>query len=474
MYLSIDEGTTNVKGVLFDSDFKPVKVRRVGLRTVFPREGWVEQAPEEIWERVKSVISNIREDIDAIGITNQRETTVVWSVESGKPLHNAIVWSCRRTADYMAHLAEEYSELVKSRTGLEMDAYFSASKIRWILEHVPGAEELARLGKLRFGTIDSYLIWKLTDGEVHATDHTNASRTMLYNIRRADWDDELMALFGVPESMLPEIRDSAAEYGAVRINSRDVPITGVIGDQQSALLAHGCHGEGDAKVTYGTGTFILVNTGTRIIEERGLLSTVAWSIDSRRTYALEGSILSSGTVVEWLKSMGLWVDTVGEETSLYFVPAFFGLGSPYWDPYARGTILGLSAYTNKEHITRAALESIGFMVRDILEIVSSHVPLTSIKVDGGMTRNSFLMQFQADILGVPVSVPKFGELTAMGAALLAALAQGGVSMSEIRHVVEYPEVHVPEKSERWRKNKYEKWHEAVRRSMDWASATWEN
>ncbi len=472
MYLAIDEGTTNVKGVLFDSSLNAVKVRKLPMPTYFPREGWVEQNPEDMWNSVRRVVNELGTDVRAIGITNQRETAIVWNAETGKPIYNAIVWSCRRTADFIKKLSEDYGELIGEKTGLPMDAYFSASKIRWILDHVPNARDLAKQGKLKFGTVDSYLIWKFTGR--HLTDHTNASRTMLYNIKRGEWDDDLLEIFEIPESMLPEIKNSSDEFGYAEIGGKKIPILGVVGDQQAALLAHGCHNRGETKITYGTGTFILVNTGQEIMKERGLVSTVAWALDSDRTFAVEGSILSSGLIIEWLKSMGLWSESVGDETSLYFVPAFLGLGSPYWDPYARGMLIGITPYTNREHITRATLESIGYMVRDILELVLKHVELSFIRVDGGMTRNDFLMQFQADILGISVQVPEFAELTALGAGILAAMGDGKYSLSDTKDIVNYDQEFMPEKSEKWRENRYEKWRRAVQRSMGWATDSWEN
>ena len=464
MYLGIDAGTTNIKVGLFDENFNLVKLFKKKVQSEYPREGWVEQNAEEIWNSLNSIIREIDEKIDAVGIANQRETTVLWDRRTGKPIYNAIVWQCRRTAKMMKELEKEYGEKIKKKTGLEMDSYFSASKMKWILDNVPNARKKAKRGDLKFGTIDSFLLWKMS-GE-HKTDHTNASRTMLYNIERGEWDDDLLEIFSIPRDILPEIEDSAGVFGETNIGGKNVQITGMIGDQQSSLLALGGIKEGDMKVTYGTGTFMMVNTGKNNRMEKGLLSTVAWSIGRKRTYALEGSILSSGSVVEWLKGMGLWSEDVGDETSLYFVPAFAGLGSPYWDPYARGTILGITSYTKKENITRAALESIGYMVRDIAELMKKWVKIKKIMADGGMSNNDFLMQFQADILNVPVFVLAIKEMTARGAAMLSAIGIGDINLNDIQPPEE-GKLFEPEMSEEKRKNKYEKWKEAVRRSMGW-------
>ena len=464
MYLAIDEGTTNIKIVLFDDDFNPLKVIVSKVDTVYPREGWVEQDAEEIWHIIRKHLHTFDyEKIRGIGIANQRETTVVWNKRTGKPIYNAIVWQCRRTAPMMQALAREWGVELQQRTGLPMDPYFSASKLKWILDKVPNARALAKKGLLLFGTMDSFLVWKLTGGKVHATDHTNASRTMLYNIRRGEWDTELLDIFGVPESMLPEIRDSADDYGY--FTDYNVPIVGVIGDQQASLLAHAATKLGDVKVTYGTGTFILKNTGAELEQRDGLVSTVAWAMRDRY-FAWEGSILSSGTVIEWLKTIGLWGETVGEETDLFFVPAFSGLGSPYWDASARGTILGITAYTRTEHIRRAALESIAYMVRDIIEKMRID-NIFEIQADGGMTNNRFLMQFQADILAKQIAVSPFENLTARGAAFAAAIGLGELSIDSLP-VPQNLAIYEPNASEEWRDARYAMWRKAVERSRGWS------
>ncbi len=467
MYVGIDEGTTNVKVGVFDDDFNMIKMWKKGLETYYPREGWVEQDAEKIIDTVYILISHLKnwlagKKIDGVGIANQRETTIVWNKKTGKPIYNAIVWQCRRTANMLREIKDEYEKEIREKTGLEVDPYFSASKISWILKNVKNAREMAERGALLFGTVDTYLIWKLTNGKVHATDHTNASRTMLYNINKGVWDDELLEIFNIPESMLPEIRDSGGDYGQIDILNSE--ITGVLGDQQSALLAHGCVNPGDMKVTYGTGTFLLENTGEEPLKNKGLLTTVAWSI-KKRTFAQEGSILSSGTVVEWLKENGLWSEDIGDETELYFVPAFSGLGSPYWDPDARGMLIGITPYTKKEHIARAAMESIGYMVRDVVEMMDIN-RIGNIHADGGMTKNRFLMQFQADIIGKKIIVPRIKEMTVRGAAIIGAIGNNKIDVKDVPKVREF-EAFSPVKDKAWRKSRYNLWKEAVRRSMGW-------
>ncbi len=465
MYLAIDEGTTNLKVAIFNEEFKERQVFKSKIATFYPQEGWVEQDMAGVWAELKNILKKANENVEAIGITNQRETTVIWD-KNGMPVHNAIVWQCRRTANMMKDLAKEWGDEIRRRTGLEMDAYFSASKIKWLLDNVSGLREKAEKGEVMFGTVDSYLLWNLTGGKVHLTDHTNASRTMLYNIHRGDWDDELLDIFHIPDAILPEIVDSAEVVGYTKLNGKEVPISGMIGDQQAALLAHSATNRGDTKATYGTGTFLLANTGSELVYEKGLISTVAWSWNKERTFAIEGSILSSGTMVEWLKSMGLWSDEIGDETSLYIVPAFSGLGSPYWDPKARGAILGITPYTEKKHITRAALEAVAYMVRDTVELIKKRVEIQNLRVDGGMSKNQFLMQFQADILNAPVKVSTVSEMTARGAALAAAVGMGELKIGEV-NAPNYDE-YFPKKSEKWRDKRYRRWKEAVRRSMGWA------
>ena len=469
MYLAIDEGTTNIKEVLFDEDFIVKHNEKRMIRTLYPRPSWVEQNPNDIWDIVAWLLHNFEnEDVKTIGITNQRETTVLWNSESGEVVHNAIVWSCRRTAEFMDHLKEEYEEIIKEKTGLKMDAYFSASKIRWILDHVPNLRDKIKDGHLRFGTIDSFLLWKLTGGRVHATDHTNASRTMLYNIKTGYWDDELLEIFKIPSEILPEIMNSDSQFGETHIGTKNVPITGIMGDQQSSLFAQGCFRKGDLKITYGTGTFVLANTGKDIYREPGVFPTVAWSISSGITYAMEGGIFSSGNVVNWLKKIGLWSEEIPGESSLYFVPAFTGLGAPYWDQFARGLIIGVTPNTKSGDITRAALESIAYMARDILETITKRVHFNTIKVDGGMTANEFLMKFQSDILGLPVMVSEYEDITALGAAMIASMGAGIKEMDELHNIVNYI-TYEPEQSDSWRNSRYELWKKAVRRSMRWIS-----
>ncbi len=467
MYIAIDEGTTNLKVVIFDDNFKAIKLIKEKVSTYYPQEGWVEQNMDDVWKSLINILRKLPiqyKEIEGLGITNQRETTVLWDSTTGKTVYNAIVWQCRRTAKMIEELKKEYGEIIKEKTGLEPDPYFSASKIKWLLDRFPKIKERAKEGRIKFGTVDTYLLWKLTGGKVHATDHTNASRTMIYNIRNRNWDDELLEIFDIPEEMLPEIKDSAGYFGETQIYNKKIEITGIIGDQQSALLAHGGIKEGDMKITYGTGTFLLLNTGNSIEIKKGILTTVAWSINGTTNYALEGSILSSGSVVEWLKSIGLWSDISEEENSVYFVPAFSGLGSPYWDPLARGAIFGITQKTKKIDITRAALESIGYMVRDIIEEMGKEIRI--IMADGGMTENDFLMQFQADITGIPVRVPDMKDMTARGAAILSAIGKGNITIKDIKPPEKYREYR-PMKDHTWREKRYKKWKDAVRRSMRW-------
>lgn len=425
----------------------------------FPKSGWVEHNPHEIWASQASVIAEAITKIDVnglniagIGITNQRETTIVWDTDSEEPVYNAIVWQDRRTSEYCDQLKEEgKAEFIRERTGLIIDAYFSATKIKWILDNVPGARQRAEAGKLRFGTVDTWLIWRLTRGEVHVTDVSNASRTMLFNIHKLDWDDELLSLFDIPRNMMPEVRSSSEIYGHTKttIFAHKVPIAGIAGDQQSALFGQLCTEPGMVKNTYGTGCFMLMNSGnTPILSKNNLLTTIAWKLGDQVTYALEGSIFVAGSVVQWLRD-GLGIikssseveelaASVPDTNGVYFVPALTGLGAPWWDQYARGQIVGISRGTTAAHIARAALEGIAFQAMDIVTAMSNdaNIPLKSLKVDGGASRNNLMMQFQADILGIPVIRPATTETTALGSAFLAGLATGyWSSMDEIKGLV---------------------------------------
>ena len=445
--LALDQGTSSSRAIVFDRNGQTMAVAQKEFTQIFPKPGWVEHNPMEIWSSQASVIAEAITSIDingldiaAIGITNQRETTIVWDAETGDPVYNAIVWQDRRTSEYCDSLkAEGRTEMIRSKTGLIIDAYFSATKIRWILENVPGAKEKAEQGKLRFGTVDTWLIWMLTRGEVHVTDVSNASRTMVYNIHDLCWDKELLDLFGIPESMMPQVRSSSEVYGHTKTTlfAHEVPISGIAGDQQAALFGQMCTEPGSVKNTYGTGCFLLMNSGEKpIMSSNNLLTTIAWKIGEKVNYALEGSIFVAGSVVQWLRD-GLGIirssseveelaASVPDNGGVYFVPALTGLGAPYWDQYAKGCLYGISRGTTAAHIARAALEGIAFQTMDIVNAMQKDagVELGELKVDGGASRNNLLMQFQADILGTSVIRPKVTETTALGAAYLAGLAVG--------------------------------------------------
>ena len=446
--LALDQGTTSSRAILFDHGGQPVAVAQKPIEQLFPQPGWVEHDPMEIWGSQSGVAHEVLEkagvranQIVAIGITNQRESTIVWERNSGRPIYNAIVWQCRRSAGICDELkARGLEAYVRETTGLVIDAYFSATKLKWIFENVPGARARAHNGELLFGTVDTWLIWNLTRGKVHATDVSNASRTMLFNIRDLCWDARLLEELDIPACMLPQVNPSSGIYGhtdALSFGGAEIPIAGCAGDQQAALFGQACFDAGMVKSTYGTGCFMLMNTGSqRVPSKHGLLTTIAWGIDGRVDYALEGSIFVAGAALQWLRDELKLIDSVEESDALaksvpdtggvYLVPAFVGLGAPHWDMYARGTIVGLTRGSNRAHLVRATLESIGFQARDVLAAMEedSGIALKRLKVDGGAVANGFLMQFQADILGVPVERPAASETTAMGAAFLAGLAVG--------------------------------------------------
>jgi glycerol kinase len=443
--LSLDQGTTSSRAILFDHAGSIVAVAQKEFPQIFPKPGWVEHDPRDIWSSQAGVAAEAltkasvgAADVAAIGITNQRETTVVWDRITGKPIYNAIVWQDRRTAGVCDRLrARKLDRMIRRKTGLVIDAYFSATKVQWILQNVRGARARAKAGELAFGTVDSWLIWNLTGGKVHVTDASNASRTMLYDISKGEWDDELLKLFGVPRSMLPEVRSSSEVYGVTALLDDPIPIAGIAGDQQAALFGQACTKPGMAKNTYGTGCFMLMNTGTkRIASKNNLLTTVAWRIGGRTEYALEGSIFIAGAVVQWLRDgleffrsaaeIEALAAGVSDTGGVYLVPAFAGLGAPHWDQYARGTIVGLTRGTTKAHIARAALEGIVLQVMDVLKAMEADagIKLKELRVDGGASANDLLMQLQADLLNVPVVRPKVAETTALGAAYLAGLAVG--------------------------------------------------
>lgn len=439
--LSIDQGTSSSRAIVFDEEGRAVKCAQKEFTQHFPRSGWVEHNPDDIWGSVRDVVLEASEgyEISAIGITNQRETTIVWDAVTGEPVHNAIVWQDRRTAPFCKQLREQgLEETIRRKTGLVIDPYFSGTKIKWILDNVPGARDRALRGELRFGTVDSYLVWKLSGGKVHVTDPSNASRTMLLNINTLEWDKELLALMDIPLSMMPAVASSSEVFALCDIDGlRGVPVTGIAGDQQAALFGQMCIKPGAVKNTYGTGCFLLMNLGDKpVLSENRLLTTVAWKIGSKVSYALEGSIFVAGSVVQWLRD-GLGIikssseiealaRSVEDNGGVYFVPALTGLGAPYWNSEARGTISGLSRGTTAGHIARAALESIAFQTMDIVEAMQkdSGILVSEMKVDGGASRNDLLMQFQADLLGCEVIRPTITETTALGAACLAGLGAG--------------------------------------------------
>ena len=487
--LALDQGTSSSRAIVFDETGATCAVAQKEFRQIFPRSGWVEHDPHEIWSSQASVIAEAITTLDinglniaGIGITNQRETTIVWDSDTEEPIYNAIVWQDRRTSDYCDKLKSEgVTEMIRRKTGLIIDAYFSATKIKWILDNVPGARERANKGKLLFGTVDTWLIWRLTRGEVHVTDVSNASRTMLFNINTLQWDDELLKMFDIPRSMMPEVRSSSEIYGHTKttIFAHKVPIAGIAGDQQSALFGQMCIEPGMVKNTYGTGCFLLMNSGDKpIISQNNLITTVAWKIGDKVNYALEGSIFVGGSVVQWLRD-GLGVikssseveelaSRVPDTNGVYFVPALTGLGAPWWDQYARGTIVGISRGTNTAHIARAALEGIAFQTMDITAAMSrdAGLPLRELKVDGGASRNNLLMQFQADILGTRVIRPRVVETTALGAAYLAGLAVGyWSSVEQIRKQWHVDRIFEPTWDEAAIAKARDGWEDAVKRTL---------
>ena len=487
--LAMDQGTTSCRTIIFSSDGEMVGTAQKEFTQIFPQDGWVEHDPTEIWATqigvahealAKTGLDGV--DIAAIGITNQRETTIVWDKNTGKPIYNAIVWQCRRTADYCDALKEQgLGDMVRAKTGLLIDSYFSATKIRWILQNVPGAMEKAHKGDLLFGTVDTWLIWMLTGGKVHATDPSNAARTMLYNIHELCWDAELLELFGIPESMLPAVLPSSGIFGYTKpaLFGTEVPIAGVAGDQQAALFGQCCHQKGDVKNTYGTGGFMLMNTGeTPVTSQNGLVTSIAWRIGDVTQYVLEGSVFICGAAVQWLRD-GLGMirssgDTerlaysVPDNGGVYFVPAFVGLGAPYWDPYARGSITGLTRATTKAHIVRATLEAMAYQTADVLAVMEQEVnaPVSSLKVDGGASANTFLLQFQADVTGKQIVRPACIETTALGAACLAGLAVGVYDSLDAIRAIYRPDAQFDAQMPRQQRDAlYNGWKRAVGRTL---------
>jgi len=486
--LSIDQGTTSCRAILFNKEGSICGVAQQEFTQIYPKPAWVEHNANEIWNTQLSVSKQVMEDIgvtaqdiSAIGITNQRETAVVWDKRTGKPICNAIVWQDRRTAEYCDSLkAKGLEDYIKDNTGLVVDAYFSGTKVKWMLDNVDGARSLAEEGHLLFGTIDSWLVWKLTEGSVHITDYTNASRTLIYNIKNLEWDEKLLAEMNIPKSVLPEVRPSSEVYGHTSLFGAKIPIAGIAGDQQAALFGQACHETGMAKNTYGTGCFMLMNTGEKMVKsDSGLLTTIAWGIDGKVTYALEGSIFIAGAAVQWLRDSMKMIDDspdseffaekVVDSEGVVVVPAFAGLGAPYWDMYARGAIFGLTRGSGKSHIIRATLESLAYQTRDVLDAMhkDSGIELQSLNVDGGACANNLLMQFQSDILGVPVERPKVIETTALGAAYLAGLAVGYWNKEDIANKWQLDKKFTPNMGEDEKKKLYHRWQVAVKRTMDW-------
>ncbi|ADY26257.1 Glycerol kinase [Deinococcus proteolyticus MRP] len=489
--LALDQGTTSSRAIVFNRQGHIMAVAQREFEQHFPQSGWVEHDAEEIWSTQSGVAQEAitraglrASNIAAIGITNQRETTLVWDRGTGQPIHNAIVWQDRRTAELCDRLrAEGKDELIREKTGLLLDAYFSGTKVKWILDHVPGARQAAEAGELAFGTVDSWLVYNLTGGQLHITDASNASRTLLYNIHTGDWDDELLALLDVPRSMLPEVRSSSEVYGetAEGLFGSRIPIAGIAGDQQAATFGQACLERGMAKNTYGTGCFMLMNTEQEAVPSQNqLLTTVGWQLGGERTYALEGSVFIGGAVVQWLRD-GLGIIRSSEEVErlaarvpdtggAYLVPAFTGLGAPYWDPYARGTLVGLTRSTSAAHIARAALEAVAFQSAELLQAMQSDsgLELKELRVDGGASRNNLMMQFQADLLGVPVVRPKVTETTALGAAYLAGLAvHYWDSTDAIEQGWAVDQTFEPQMSADERDSRMAEWRRAVERSRGW-------
>ncbi|MBP3878027.1 MAG: glycerol kinase GlpK [Lachnospiraceae bacterium] len=490
--MAFDAGTTSNRCILFDHDGRIVSVAQKEFTQFFPKPGWVEHDADEIWqtqiETAREAMANAGAsagDIAAIGITNQRETVIVWEKETGRPVTKAIVWQCRRTSEYADSLKEAgCTEMIREKTGLVIDAYFSATKLRWILENIPGAREKAERGELLFGTVDTWLIWKLTGGAVHATDYSNASRTMLYNIRTLSWDEDILKLLDIPRCMLPEVKPSSGVFGYTdpQVLGAAIPIAGAAGDQQAALFGQTCFEPGEAKNTYGTGCFMLMNTGSEpVFSGNGLVTTIAWGIGGKVTYALEGSIFVAGAALQWLRDEMRLIESapdseymamkVADTNGCYVVPAFTGLGAPYWDQYARGAIVGLTRGCNKYHIIRATLDSLAYQTYDVLRSMraDSGIEISSLKVDGGASANNYLMQTQADIIDAPVLRPKTVETTAMGAAYLAGLAVGyWNSTEEVKKSWEIMRTFVPSIAPEKREKMIRGWNRAVRCAFDWA------
>lgn len=490
--LSFDAGTTSSRAIIFNKKGQIINVAQKEFQQIYPKAGWVEHDPMEIWASQSGVarevleMSAIRPDqIVGIGITNQRETTLVWDKNTGKPVYNAIVWQCRRTASYCERLKEKgWIDKIRDKTGLVVDAYFSATKIAWILDNVEGAREKAERGDLLFGTVDTWLVWNLTRGKVHVTDYSNASRTMLFNIEDLKWDDEILEVLNIPKSMMPEVKDSSCIYGYTdehTYGGARIPIAGIAGDQQAALFGQNCFKPGMVKNTYGTGCFVLMNTGQEMIRSKnGLLTTIAWGIDGKVSYALEGSVFIAGAAIQWLRDelrlvydspqSEYYANKIEDTDGVVVVPAFTGLGAPYWDMYARGGIFGLTRGTKREHLVRATLESLAYQSKDVIEAMQedAKIPLAYLRVDGGASANNFLMQFQADMLNTEVHRPRTLETTSLGSAYLAGLAVGyWKDLDEISEDFSIDRTFKPQMSQEKRDKNYKYWKKAIERSMDW-------
>ena len=491
--MALDQGTTSSRAIIFSKDKEIVAMSQREFSQIYPHQGWVEHDPMEIWGSLYSVMHEViaTSDIDpmqiaAIGITNQRETTIVWDKNTGQPIYNAIVWQCRRTSSHCDELKkiEGFEDYVKDNTGLRLDAYFSATKLAWILDNVEGARQKAENGELIFGTVDTWLVWKLTGGKVHVTDYTNASRTMLYNIRTLKWDEYILKTLNISEKMLPEVKNSSEVYGNYNLNFEkniSIPISGIAGDQQAALFGHACFKEGDIKNTYGTGCFMLMNTGEKMVKSTsGLLTTIAVGINGKIEYALEGSVFIAGGVVQWIrdelkivhdsKDTEYFANQVEDSAGVYLVPAFTGLGAPYWDMYARGAIVGLTRGVNRNHIIRASLEAIAYQTKDLIEAMreDTNISINNLRVDGGASKNNFIMQFQADLLQNRVSRPQITEVTALGAAFLAGLAVGfWKDKDELIQNCKDEDDFYPNKDKNYMEKLYRGWKKAVTKSMDW-------
>ena len=492
--VALDQGTTSSRCIIFDRDQRIVGVAQREFTQIYPKPGWVEHDPMEIWSSQYSVLTEALaqtgiapEDIAAIGITNQRETTIVWDKQTGRPIYNAIVWQCRRTAGLCEELKKDqaFTDYIQTHTGLLIDAYFSATKIKWILDQVEGARERAAAGELLFGTVDSWLVWKLTGGRAHVTDYTNASRTMLFDIEKLCWDEHICQTLGIPQVMLPKVMDSSAIYGTVNLQGVEVPIAGIAGDQQAALFGQACFAPGEAKNTYGTGCFLLMNTGSRLCRsQNGLVSTIAVGLHGQVEYALEGSVFVGGAVIQWVRDelrfitesrdAEYYASKVPDTGGVYLVPAFTGLGAPHWDMYARGALVGITRGTSREHIIRAAQESIAYQVYDLVEAMEKDtgIPLSALNADGGASRDKFLMQFQSDILNKPLHRPAITETTALGAACLAGLAVGmWKDRDELRQRRLLSQNYEPHMDQARRETLLRGWHKAVGRSLNWEEHT---